>query len=132
MLISPQAERALIDLASRGLWLTVHETRLQVIATHQNAGTVSDSLRLQLARNRDELLEVVPGLEADILALTGPVVRVLFTRLAPDHQHRPAITRSEFSARYDDLTMPERVAYLWWLMDGPIEERNARLKGVAA
>lgn len=132
MLISPQAQLALIELARKGLWLQVHGGRLQLIATKPHAGDVTDALRLQLASHRAELLEVIPGLEADNLALTGPVVRVLFERLEPEQQQRPRLTKTEFSKRYDELTIPERVAYLWWLMDGPIEERNQRLKGVAA
>lgn len=132
MHISPQAQQALIELARCGLWLQVDLDKLQVIATCEDRGLITDALRFQLASKRAELLQVIPGLESDHLALTGPVVRVLFARLPPDQQRRPRITRAEFSTQYDDLTISERVAFLWWLMDGPVKERNQRLKGVAA
>lgn len=120
MLITPATEHALIELARRGLWLEVIEDRLQVITTRPDAGMLTDALKAQLATHRAELLQVVPVLEASNQALTGPVVRVLYARLPADQQLATSpMTAIEFSDRYNELTIAERVQYLWIVMDGP-------------
>lgn len=133
MHISPAVEVALIELAEKGLWLKVHDGRMQVIATRPSTGIVTDALRAQIVSQRAELLEVIPALEMpEKLALTGSEVRVLFARLPGELQNPPQMSPAEFSSNYDDLTIDQRVQYLWYLMDGPLEARTRRKEGIAA
>lgn len=128
MHISPHTERTLIDLANRGLWLQVHHDRLQVLATHEEAGELTEYLRHDIASLRSELLEVIPALDGPNLALTGAVVRVLFARLSDDDKERAVNLRNDgdmsaaynyFTNNYHELGLPEKVIYLWAALDGP-------------
>lgn len=127
MNLSPATERALIHLAETGLWLSVIDDRLQVIATRPNAGTLTDALRAQLASQKAELLEVIPLLENERIELTDAVVRVLFARLTPAEQQRAFEMRKGnrrqlndwFYREFDNLSRTERVTYLWAFVYGP-------------
>lgn len=129
MQISPAVESALIEIANRGVWLiALEDGRLQPVATREDAESLSDDLRLQLASHRAELLAVVPLLESENVELTDGVVRVLFERLAPEDQQRAYDLRTKANRRqenqrfYDNfgnLSRTEKVIYLWAYVYGP-------------
>lgn len=132
MYITPQTERALIDLANRGLWLTVEGNLLRVIAVREEAARLSDDLRQVLAAHKTELIDLVPALESPEIELTGPVVRILYARLPSELQRCPGISCARFYDGYSDRPQSERVAYLWWRIDGPIDEINRLSEVIAA
>lgn len=129
MNISPGAESALIDLASRGLWLLVQDNgKLQPIATRNEPTAITDDLKAVLASHRAELVEVIPLLENERIELTDAAVCVLFARLTPDEQQRAFDMRKHGNRRqenerfyrdFDNLNRTERVIYLWAYVYGP-------------